>query len=252
VQQKIITTEELQQREAARNVAEARYAAALNGVDEKIALLSVRRAELAQAKRAQTDAVTLAPFDGIIQARHVAPGVYVNVGDEIVTLVRTDPLRFHAGVPERQAMLVAIGQSVQLDVEGVDEPVTAKITRMSPALEMSSRSLIVEADVPNPQRKLRSGLFAEGEVVVDPRAQVLSIPASCVSEFAGVEKVWVVADGVAKEQRITTGRRHADRVEIVRGLEPGAMVIADAEEGHTGQVVIAGDGDTAAQLGGGE
>jgi RND family efflux transporter MFP subunit len=253
VQQKIVTIEELQQKEAALNVAKARYAASLNGVDEKIALLAVRRAELSLAKRQQTDAVTLAPFVGIVQERHVAPGVYVNVGHPIVTLVRTDPLRFHAGVPERQATAIAVGQPVMIQVDGRPEAIEARVTRISPALEMSSRTLVIEADVPNPDQQLRTGLFAEADVVVDPSARVLSIPEAAISEFAGVEKVWVVADSVAKEHRIRTGRRHADRVEIIEGLKEGDTIIADADQGHSGQVAIAASSTSPMmQLGGGE
>jgi RND family efflux transporter MFP subunit len=301
VQQKIVTVEEMQQKEAALNVAKARYSASLNSVDEKIALLAVRRAELELAKRQEIDSVTLAPFDGIVQQRHVAPGVYVNVGAAIVTLVRTNPLRFNAGVPERQAMEVGIGQLVhirvvgldpeaerqlrelQLEVDSLDEAkhqqrlnvlekkrrelearltVQATVKRISPALELSSRTLLIEAEVPNPAGKVRTGLFAEGEIVVDSSDEVLSVPVDAVSEFAGVEKVWIVTDSVAKEVRIRTGRRYDGRAEIVEvfdavELKQGDQVIASAEQGHTGEVVVAAAVSASArgpsyQLGAGE
>jgi RND family efflux transporter MFP subunit len=238
VTQKIVTSEELQQREAALRVAEARFNAALNGVDEKIALIGVRRAELALARKQQNDAVTVAPFDGIVQARHVAPGVYLNVGQPIVTLVRTDPLRFRAGVPERQALEISIGQLVRLWIEGQPEAAEAKVTRISPSLDLSNRSLVIECDVPNEGNRLRAGLFTEAEVLVDPNAQSLTVPARAVTEFAGVEKVWVVSDGEAKEREILTGRREKDIVEIVRGLEAGETVISNADQGHAGRVAV--------------
>jgi RND family efflux transporter MFP subunit len=238
VPQKIITNEELQQREAALRVAEARFNAALNGVDEKIALISVRRAELAVAKKQQADAITVAPFDGMVQDRHVAAGVYLNIGEPIVTLVRTDPLRFRAGVPERQALDIEVGQRVQLLIEGQADPAEAHVTRISPSLNLSNRSLMIECDVPNPDNRLRAGLFAEAEVMVDPNARCLALPARAVSEFAGVEKIWVVANGEAKEREIFTGRREGELVEIVRGLEAGEMVISNADQGHAGKVAV--------------
>ena len=241
VQKNIITNEELQQREAALRVAEARFNAALNGVDEKIALIAVRRAELAVAKKQQNDSVTVAPFDGIVQQRHVAAGVYLNVGQSIVTLVRTDPLRFRAGVPERQALAIEVGQQVQLLIEGLPDAAEARVTRISPSLDLSNRSLIIECDVPNPDNRLRCGVFAEAEVLVDPNARCLALPARAVSEFAGVEKIWVVADGQAKEREISTGRREGDLVEVVRGLEAGEMVISNADQGHAGKVVVSPD-----------
>src|SRR5690606_10295820 len=144
VPQKVITSEELQQREAAFRVAEARFKAALNGVDEKIALIGVRRAELALARKQLEDTVTIAPFDGVVQQRHVAAGVYLHVGDPIVTLVRTNPLRFRAGVPERQALEIEVGQHVTIQVEGQTDPTAARVTRISPSLDLSNRSLIIE------------------------------------------------------------------------------------------------------------
>jgi RND family efflux transporter MFP subunit len=238
VSQKIITNEELQQREAAERVAEARFNAALNGVDEKIALIGVRRAELAVALKQQIDSVTLAPFDGIVQDRHVAPGVYLSLGEQIVTLVRTDPLRLRAGVPERQALQVEMGQLVRIWVEGQPDPVQSQVTRISPSLEMRNRSLVIECDVANPARRLRAGLFAEAEVMVDPNAQVLCVPAQAVNEFAGVEKVWVVTDGEAAEREILSGRREGDMVEVIRGLQPGETIISNADQGHPGRVAV--------------
>lgn len=238
VPQKIITNEELQQREAALRVAEARFNAALNGVDEKIALIAVRRAELAMAKKQLSDAVTVAPFDGVVQQRHVAAGVYMNVGHSIVTLVRTDPLRFRAGVPERQALQIEVGQNVRLLIEGQADLAEARVTRISPSLDLSNRSLIIECDVPNADNRLRCGVFAEAEVLVDPNARCLALPARAVSEFAGVEKIWVVADGQAQEREISTGRREGDLVEIVRGLEAGETVISNADQGHAGKVAV--------------
>jgi RND family efflux transporter MFP subunit len=258
VPQKIITNEERQQREAALRVAEARFNAALNGVDEKIALISVRRVELAVARKQQFDAVTLAPFDGMVQQRHVAAGVYLNIGEPIVTLVRTDPLRFRSGVPERQALEIEVGQQVRLWIEGQDDIAEARVTRISPSLDLSNRSLVIECDVPNPDNRLRAGLFAEAEVMVDPNAQCLTLPASAVSEFAGVEKIWVVSDGEAQEREITTGRRETNLVEIVRGLEAGETVITNADQGHVGRVAISteplppsgGNGNGNGQIGG--
>jgi multidrug efflux pump subunit AcrA (membrane-fusion protein) len=98
--------------------------------------------------------------------------------------------------------------------------------------------LIIECDVPNPGNRLRAGLFAEAEVLVDPNAQSLTVPARAVTEFAGVEKVWIVADGQAQEREIRTGRRERDLVEIVGGLEAGETVISNADEGHAGRVAV--------------
>jgi RND family efflux transporter MFP subunit len=239
LRQNAVTVEDVQRLEAALRVAEARYASALNTVDEQIALLATRRAELALARQQRTDAVIRAPFSGFVQERHTAPGAFLNVGDPVVVLVKTDPLRFRAGVPERESARVAVGQSVRIHVEGRTEPLTATVTRISPALHPASRAVIIEADVPNPGGRLRAGVFAEGDIVVDPAARVLAVPAAALTEFAGVEKVWVVRDGTAREQRVRTGRRERGRVEILDGLAAGDVILADARQGRAGPVTVA-------------
>ena len=146
------------------------------------------------------DAEIRAPFAGCIQQRFAAPGNYVQIGQPIVTLVRTDPLRFRAGVPERQAAQLQQGQAAAIHVEGLAAPLQGVVSRISPALDVSNRTLTVEIDVPNPGPRLRVGLFAEAAVVVDPEARSLAIPGNTVRDFAGVEKVWVVQAGQASER----------------------------------------------------
>jgi RND family efflux transporter MFP subunit len=228
--QNLISKEVVQQREAALAVATARKAAAINSVQEKIALIAVRRAELAIAIQAQADAKIIAPFDGVLQDRHVAPGVFVSIGQSVVTLVRTNPLRFRAGVPERDALAIKEGLPLAILLEGVPQPIPAQISRISPALDMGSRSLIVEADVPNAEGRYRAGLFAEAEIVIDARAQALAIPGRAISQFAGVEKVMLLRDGKAKEIQISTGRRVGEMVEVLSGLKAGDEIVVESRE----------------------
>ncbi|MEX2121380.1 MAG: efflux RND transporter periplasmic adaptor subunit [Pirellulales bacterium] len=238
IEKNVITTAELQATEAALRVAEARFESALNSVEEQLATLAVRKAELAVARQSQSDAVIRAPFSGVVQQRHVGPGVYLNVGQPVAALVRTDPLRFRAGVPERQSARLAVGQAVRLSVEGMEQPIEARISRISPALDLSNRSLTIEADVANPNFALRSGLFAEAEIVIDAGQRALAVPAPAVVEFAGVEKVWLVRKGQAGEQRVRTGRRNGQWIEILDGLQEGDQVVARGEQGRAGQVTV--------------
>src|SRR5690606_17516452 len=131
----------------------------------------------------------------VVEQRRVTPGEYVPLGQPVVTLVRADRLRFTAGVPESKARDIAGGQHLEIRVAGRDEPVAATITRVSPTVTQTSRAVRIEADVPNDDLELQAGLFAEAEIVVDPLSQALALPASAVSRFAGVRKVWLVVDG---------------------------------------------------------
>jgi RND family efflux transporter MFP subunit len=234
----VFTQEEIQTRQAALHVAEARYSSSLNAVQEQVALLALRRSELALAVQNQHDAVLKAPFVGIIQQKHVAPGSYVSVGQPVVMLMRIDPLRFRAGVPERAAVGVSVGQTVKIFLDGQPAPIEVKISRISPALDLSSRALMIEADVENGESRWRSGLFAEGEILVDAQQQALTVPVSSVVAFGGVEKVWTVKGDKAEPRPVRIGRRDARFVEILGGLSAGDVVLSDGRQGREGVVHV--------------
>ncbi len=241
VRRNAASAEDLERVEAALRVAEARYQSALNTVEEQVALLATRRVELDQAKQRRTDSVIRAPFDGIVQDRKAATGDSLQIGQPVVTLVRTRPLRFHGGVPERVAAQVQIDKEIRVWVEKVPQPIPTRVKRISPALDMANRSLMIEADIANARGELRAGLFAEADIVVDPDAKALAVPESAVMEFAGVEKAWVVRDGRAEARRVHTGRRDKGLVEILGGLSPGDTVLTDAAQGRAGPVTVAKD-----------
>jgi RND family efflux transporter MFP subunit len=237
-QNNALAAEEVQLRYTTLRVAQARYRAALHQVDEQVALLEMYANTLTLAEHALADATVTAPFDGIVAARHVAPGVYLQVGDPVITLVRTNPLRFHAGVPEAYALRVKRDQTVSITIEGHAAPLLGKVSRISPVLNLASRSLPIEVDVPNPDLQLRAGLFAEAEIVVNPRATTLAVPRSAVIEFAGVEKVYVVEGGKAIPRRVVAGRALGNRVEIVEGLRAGEQVAVNGKDARPGPVTL--------------
>lgn len=228
-QQNVITAQELEQQQAQVQVAEARHRSALNVVDSDLADLAMRRAELSLAKQAQADAEIRAPFDGVIHARHVAPGAYVQVGQQVATMVQIDPLRFRGGVPERKAIEIHVGQPAAIYIEGQAEPIPGQVTRISPAVDPNNRSQTIEVDIPNPDSRLPAGLFAEAEVTVDPQAKSLAVPAATVNEFAGVQKVRLVRDGKLVEQVVRTGRHDGKLVEIEDGLAEGDRIVVETE-----------------------
>jgi RND family efflux transporter MFP subunit len=192
--------------------------------------------ELDVAKQNLTDSEILAPFDGIVSQRHVARGEYVQAGQALVDLIRTDRLRFTAGVPERQASRIHNGLTVQVNLPGLENPLVTQISRMSPLVTLSSRSLIIEADVVNPELKFQAGLFAEAEIIIAPDAKTLPVPVKSVAEFAGVQKVWRVRNERAEELPVVIGRKDNKRAEILAGLEPGDLVVKHYEAGYAGSI----------------
>jgi len=220
---------------AAHDVAESRLAGALNDVRDQVVALGQRRVEAELARRRIAQSELHAPFAGAVAARLKAPPEYVDAGEPVLTLLRTDPLRLRLRIPERDAGRVRIGQPVLFSAEGVAGEHRGTVSRLSPRIDPDTRTLLVEATVQNHEGLLRPGLFARAAVAVGEPVPRVTLPATAVVAFAGVEKVFLADGGVAHERVVTTGKRLDDRVEIVDGIAAGQMVVRAAEGLVSGQ-----------------
>jgi RND family efflux transporter MFP subunit len=151
------------------------------------------------------------------------------VNAPVVTLVRQNPLRVRLGVPERQAARIRQGQPIEIRLEGVSERFGGHVVRLSPAIDAQNRSLVIEGEIPNPTGKLRPGSFVEGSIIVDSTAMGYTVPDAAVVGFAGIDRTFLVKNGVLEDRIVKTGRHLPDgRVEILEGLKDGDQVVAKA------------------------
>jgi RND family efflux transporter MFP subunit len=222
--------------DAQLQVADGRYQDALEEARNRQAILAQRRSELALARQQLEDTTLKSPIDGIVRERLAFAGEYRAAGTPIVTVVRQHPLRLQLSVPERAATEIRIGQKVKVTVEGDPDVHEGRVARLSPAITEGNRSLPLEAEVPNPADRLRTGTFARAEIVTSEQPGIV-IPHTALLTFAGVEKVLTVADGKALEKRVRSGRRFDETIEILEGLTPGDLVIVEPV-GLTGGVAV--------------
>ena len=208
---------------------EARYQAAISEVMQLRSQLSERRAQLSLVRQQLEDTTIRAPFTGAITRRPGSIGEFLPVNAAVVTLVRQNPLRVRLGVPERQAPRVRQGQPIEIRLEGQAERFMGRVVRLSPAIDVQNRSLVIEGEIPNPTGLLRPGSFVEGSIVVDNGAMGVAVPAAAVVSFAGIDRAFVVKNGVLEDRVVRTGRRLPDgRIEIVDGLAEGDRLVAKA------------------------
>jgi RND family efflux transporter MFP subunit len=160
-----------------------------------------------------------------------------------VDLVKVDPLRFRADVPERDAAHVRAGQEIRISAEG-QPAVTARLTRLSPTISDRNRVVAVEADVANPGG-LRPGSFVRAEIVTDATEKALTVPNDAVVSFAGIQKVMVVRDGKAEEQPVVVGRRTPEWTEVTSGLKAGEQVVLKPGSLQSGQPVTVATAEAA-------
>ena len=236
VEQGVIAKAEFDSANAAFKVAEGRYQDAYEEVRNRQGMLAQRKSELDLARQQLKDTSVVAPLDGIVQEKRASVGEYMAAGAPLVDIVRMDPLRLRAEIPERESRTVRTGQDVRVTVEGDTNIYVGKIMRLSPVIAEQNRMLVVEADVRN-NGTLRPGSFAHAEIVTNDSKMAVTVPNNAIVTFAGIEKVILVQNGKALERPITTGRRGAEFTEIVAGVNVGEKVVVDPGNLQSGQAV---------------
>jgi RND family efflux transporter MFP subunit len=224
-QQELIARAQLDSAEAALQVSEGRYQDAIEEVRNRQGVIAQRRSELDLARQQLTDTVILSPLDGVVSVKQASVGEYLGAGAPIATMVRVHPLRLRVPVPEREGAGVRVGHAVTLTVEGDPSVYRGRVVRLSPIVQEQNRTSMVEAEVPNERGFLRPGAFARVDIMTEVSQLVVTVPASAIIVFAGVEKVLLVRQGKTAEVRVTTGRRLGEDVEIVDGLKRGDPVV---------------------------
>ncbi len=144
----------------------------------------------------------------------------------IVTIMDFETVRLQVAVPEMEASLVQTGQPAKFAVEGLSgRTFSGQVSRHSYALDDASKTLLVEADVPNPQRELRPGMYAMVKLGVEKHLDALLIPVEAVV----MEKInafaYVVTDGRARKKAMKIGFNDGSRIEVLEGLKGDESVI---------------------------
>ncbi len=191
VDQGFISQTALQTSAASLNGAKATHMAA-------VAALDVTR-------KALDDAIIRSPISGQIAQRLAQPGERMGLDARIVEVVNLSQLELEAALPAADASLVRPGMKAQLKVEGIDEPVTAKVLRINPAAQAGSRSVLVYLGVAG-QDGLRHGLFAEGSLGTRT-VQALAVPLSSVRTDKPQPYVQVVDGEQVRHVTVQTGTR---------------------------------------------
>lgn len=206
-------------------VAEAQLQSERSSLEVAESEVKQREAGLGIATKRLADASLTAPIAGVIAKRHVNPGEYLKENTTVFTIVQDNPLKYSGTVPERAALEVRPGRVVRLQVDPVPGRLfEGRITRVSPAVDVSQRTVALEAEVPNAQGLLKPGLFARGAVAIREDPGVAFVPEQAVSYFVGITKVFVVADGKTQERAVKVGEKRDGMVEILEGVRPGERV----------------------------
>lgn len=207
------------------------------------ARLRVAQADLARAKTMLAYTEIRAPFTGVITRREVDTGHYVQptqTGRPLLVITRCDSVRVFTDVPELEAAMVDPGDPATLRVQALPgRQFEGTITRTSWSLDAANRSLQAEIDLPNPEGLLRPGMYATARILLDERAEVLTLPeAALVRDADQTVSCYCVRGGKAVRTPVTLGLANNDEFEVVSGLQGDEIVVlAHAESLEDGQPV---------------
>lgn len=215
---------------------------------QETAQAAVKRIEAVIAQKA-----IAAPFGGRVGIRKVEKGQYVSAGMALVSLQALDPIRADFPMPEQHIGKLRVGQPVELTVDAYPGRIfKGEIQSLDARVAQDTRTLLVRAILPNKERKLLPGMFANVTVLVGEPAEVVTVPRTAVTYSLYGDSVYVVkpapADGnppagndapaagepslIAERRFVKTGQVRDDRVAITSGLAVGEKVVT------TGQIKL--------------
>ncbi len=221
---------------------QASYELSLQNAKNLRASLQASEASMKLADRQLRDTEIRAPFDGYVEKRLVNLGELVKNQMPVMSVVRVDPLKVIAEIPEKMAPWIKDGQSVQLHVDAYpDQTFIGKVSRISPAVNTETRAFPFEALVPNRDALLKPGTFARVLIESGKVDNVLTLPFAALQYRYGVNRVFVVAGDKLAARELKVGDRLGDRIEILDGIKAGDQVAAtDVDKLADGMKVTTG------------
>lgn len=227
---------EVREKEADLKLADIEHARAAQLVTAQAAPVEVKDRALAELQAAEA-AVDLAkarldktrikaPFSGTVGLRHVSVGDFVNVGQDLVSLVEIDPLKVDFRVGEIHLSALAPGQTIDVRVDAFPEQqFEGEVFAIEPLVDVNGRAVVIRARLPNEHGRLRPGLFSRVSLIIDSAATALLVPEDAIVPRGDQHFVYRLVDGTALLTEVVLGKRQSRRVQIVEGVGPGDVVI---------------------------
>jgi RND family efflux transporter MFP subunit len=220
--------------------AQGKDLAAESQVDAGQAALAAAQSQLVAAKAKLTHDQALfdysritAPFSGVVTERYANQGTLMQAGTgsstqamPLVKLSEDDLFRLVIPVPESYVRYIRIGDAVSVRVPSLNRTFPGKVARFSVDVRSDTRTMHTEVDVPNPQRVLLPGLYAEADLELDQKENVPTVPVQALNHTADKTTVFVVNhDGQVEDRAVQVGLLTTSDAEIISGVSEGEQVV---------------------------
>ena len=231
-----INEAEVQQAKANLTLAKSKYERAIDlqkqgfisgqARDEAENNLKVAEAAEALATARHSKTLIRAPFSGIIGLRSVSIGDYVKEGQDMVNLESIDPLKVDFRVPEIYLKQVQVGQTLELALDALPgKTYQGKVSAINPLVDAAGRAIVIRALVKNADTALRPGMFARVKLLTREALDAIVLPEQALVPQGEDQYVFRIVDGRAVRTKIEVGQRRDSRVEILKGVAAGDIIV---------------------------
>lgn len=236
----LIAEQELDDARAKDQQAAAQVNVAKSVLDAMQQQLGVSQADSHRVQTLANYEQIVSPFNGVVTMRYADTGSLIQAGTSsntqsmpVVQVAQSDLLRLRMPVPESDVPYIRTGGEVGIKVSATGRTFTGKIVRFTRALDASTRTMLTEVDVPNPDLTLSPGMYAEATIQLQQKPDALVLPTQAVLQN-GTQSYVLVVDGRNHVQRrdIAVGIQTADKTEIASGLQQGDRVIASGQSSY--------------------
>jgi RND family efflux transporter MFP subunit len=225
---------------------DAKYQAALAALDLARAQYAQAQARLDELNINLANTIISSPVSGFVGKRSLDPGGWVtpNTGS-FISVVDISTVRLVANIIEKDLHRINQGMKATVVVDAYPgEVFDGRIAQVAPVLDPATRTAQIEVEVVNGNFRLKPGMYAKVDFVVERRPNTLVVPANAVVDMSGKKGVFMPEENVAKFKPVTLGMTHPDFVEVTEGLTEGARVVSTGatalREGD--RVVVLGQG----------
>jgi multidrug efflux pump subunit AcrA (membrane-fusion protein) len=218
-----VSQQEFDESQARLKRAEAALEMAVSKRRQVEARRSQAEAEVAAARVALGYATLAAPFAGLVTERKADPGSLATPGAPLLTLEREGNLRLEASIDESRLGLARIGESVAVDIDGLNRTVSGRVGEIVPSVDPATRTFTAKIDLPA-LPGLRAGMFGRAAFAAGER-EALLVPQSAVLERGQIRSVHVVEGDTAHLRFVTLGEARGNWREILSGLTAGEKII---------------------------
>jgi len=209
--------------------AESRYLAAQAQLDLARAQSSQTAARLDELQINLGNTRITSPVDGFVGRRNADPGAWVSQNAPVVSVVEIARLRLQAAVVEKDLRFVGVGDPAVVEVDAYPgDKFNGRVARVSPVLDPATRTATMEVEIPNTGNRLRPGMYARVQLIIEEHKGVVVVPKLAVVDFEGKRGVWQPGDdNKARFLPVTLGIEDGERVEIADGLKAGDRYVTE-------------------------